>query len=194
MRSTAPGEKDVLSGVRTIATDMARGRPERQRRRHLDRADFDRLSSAGFLRTGIPEEQGGLWRGVSGSVRHYCDLVYAISRGDPSVGLVASMHPTVLVYGMVNDTAPKAFADSWTRQRDWCFQTAQDGHWWGTITSEPGSGGDIMKTMAVVEPNGGGGLQLTGDKHFGSGSGITSYMITTAKLQAKQCRPRVLSV
>lgn len=181
MPATALMEDDLLAGVRAIAADMARERPERQRRRHLERPDFERLASAGYLLTGVPAVQGGLWRGVRASVHQYCDLVYAIARGDPSVALVASMHPAVLVYWMANDAAPEPFADAWRAQRDWCFQTARDGNWWGTITSEPGSGGDIMKTRAVAEPDGASGFRLTGDKHFGSGSGITSYMITTAK-------------
>lgn len=91
------------------------------------------------------------------------------------------MHPAVLVSWMANATAPDPFTQAWTRQRDWCFQTAREGHWWGTVTSEPGSGGDIMKTRAVAESDDAGGYRLTGDKHFASGSGITSYMITTAK-------------
>ncbi|HQT53203.1 MAG TPA: acyl-CoA dehydrogenase family protein [Phenylobacterium sp.] len=181
MGGTIVADADLLANVRAIAADMASERMERQRRRHLERSDFERLADAGYLLTGIPADQGGLWRGVRASVRQYSELIYTIARGDPSVALVASMHPVVLVYWLANDAAPDPYAKAWTEQRDQCFQTARDRHWWGTITSEPGSGGDIMKTRTVAEPDGAGGYRLTGDKHFGSGSGVTSYMITTAK-------------
>jgi alkylation response protein AidB-like acyl-CoA dehydrogenase len=58
------------------------------------------------------------------------------------------------------------------------------GAWWGTITSEPGSGGDIGKTKAVAATDGR-SWRLSGEKHFGSGSGITSFMITTARPKAE---------
>lgn len=180
-RLSATFETDILRQLQGIAEDWKTQRADRQRRRSLDRADFDRLASAGFLQTGIPVEQGGLWEGPQKSVRLYSNLIYAIARGDPSVALVASMHPAVLVSWMANAVPPEPYAQAWAEQRDWCFQTARDGNWWGTVTSEPGSGGDIMKTRTVAEPDHVGGFRLTGDKHFGSGSGITSYMITTAK-------------
>lgn len=60
------------------------------------------------------------------------------------------------------------------------------GQRWGTITSEPGSGGDIMQTRTVAKPVSGTGefpgdrYELVGFKHFGSGMGITDWMMTTA--------------
>ena len=180
--SQATAESNILDQLQSIADDWRTQRADRQRRRSLDRADFDRLAWVGFLLTGVPVEQGGLWEGPQKSVRLYSNFIYAIARGDPSVALVASMHPAVLVSWIANAAAPEPYAQAWSEQRDWCFQTARDGNWWGTVTSEPGSGGDIMKTRAVAEGDDAAGIyRLTGDKHFGSGSGITSYMITTAK-------------
>lgn len=179
--ASVTAETNLERQLRAIATEWAAQRSERQGRRYLDRADFDRLFKAGFLRTGVPVDQGGLWDGSQRSVRRYADLIYTIARGDPSVALVASMHPVVLATWMDSFAAPEPYAQAWAEQREWCFQTALNGSWWGTVTSEPGSGGDIMKTRAVAETDGLGGFRLSGDKHFGSGSGVTDYMITTAK-------------
>jgi alkylation response protein AidB-like acyl-CoA dehydrogenase len=58
---------------------------------------------------------------------------------------------------------------------------AGPGAWWGTITSEPGTGGDLTRTAATARRTAAGDRYLvTGQKQFGSGSGIASYMITGA--------------
>ena len=44
----------VHANVREIAASFAAQRGERQQRRALDRADFERLAQAGFLLTGVP--------------------------------------------------------------------------------------------------------------------------------------------
>ena len=177
---SAPSDAAVLARLREIAADMKPQLSERQRRRSLDPADFARLAEAGFLLTGVPAEQGGLWRGIRQSVRPYCEMVYSIATGDPSVALVAAMHPAVLCGWLAIEEAPGALTGAWRAQRDFCFRSAKEGALWGTLTSEPGSGGDILKTKCRAEPDGRGGFLLTGDKHFGSGSGISSLMVTTA--------------
>jgi alkylation response protein AidB-like acyl-CoA dehydrogenase len=67
--------------------------------------------------------------------------------------------------------------------------TADPSDQWGTITSEPGSGGDILRTRATARAADGADrtdslpgrpYRVTGDKHFGSGSGVTAFMITIA--------------
>jgi len=53
--------------------------------------------------------------------------------------------------------------------------------WWGTIISEPGSGGDVTQTRSEAEPyNPPLEYRISGLKHFGSGSGMTSFMTTQA--------------
>jgi hypothetical protein len=51
----------VLANIRDLAVQFASERRERQQRRHLDSADFNRLCEAGFLLTGVPIEYGGIW-------------------------------------------------------------------------------------------------------------------------------------
>ncbi|MEX1252760.1 MAG: acyl-CoA dehydrogenase family protein [Dehalococcoidia bacterium] len=169
----------VLENVTRVSDEFAAARGERQKRRNLDPADFDRLREAGFLLTGVPVEQGGLWESVTRSTRSYCGILRALARGDSSVALVSSMHPAVLVFWLATPEAEAPFADAWKAQRAHVARTALDGAWWGTITSEPGSGGDLSKTKAIARPDGD-GYRVSGQKHFGSGSGISSYMITSA--------------
>ena len=59
----------------------------------------------------------------------------------------------------------------------------------GTVTSEPGSGGDIAKTRSTAVLDGD-TWRVSGDKHFGSGTGIADRMITTAVPEGED-RPTV---
>ena len=164
----------VQRNLAAIADGFAKDRRARQQRRNLDKADFDALADAGYLLTGVPASLGGLWVDLQTSTRPICEFLRTLAHGDPSVALVSAMHPAVIVYWLLQD-GPEV-----DEQKRWVAQTALDGHWWGTITSEPGSGGDIMRSRAIARKAAGGGYTLSGQKHFGSGSGITSFMVTMA--------------
>ena len=175
---------DLDEGITEIATEWRSDRGERQARRHLDPADFERLAAAGFLHVAVPEAMGGLWRNVAESTRPTCEALRTLAAADPSVALVSSMHPAVIGFWLAQADQP---GEAWQAQIDAVCATAADGCQWGTITSEPGSGGDILrtKTQAALDDGAtsavpGQTYRLSGDKHFGSGSGVTSFMITTA--------------
>jgi alkylation response protein AidB-like acyl-CoA dehydrogenase len=171
----------VLDEVGRIAARFAADRPERQRRRQLDSVDFDDLARAGFLLTGVGTHQGGLFESVRVSTRPTAEILRTLARGDPSVALVCSMHPAVLSFWLAPDDVPEPHRAGWAEQRDSITAMAADGAWFGTITSEPGSGGDIANTKATARPQDDGTWLLSGQKHFGSGSGVTSFMLTTAR-------------
>ncbi len=172
-----------LARTRAFAAHLAAQRPERQRRRALDLADYERLREIGFHKACIPVAYGGLCQGPRHSVRVLAEAYRMLAGGDPSLALAASMHPAVLCFWRDADVqAGEPGADDWEAQRQEVFASALSGDWWGTITSEPGSGGDIGKTRAAARRDTAapGGWRITGEKHFGSGSGATSHMITTA--------------
>jgi alkylation response protein AidB-like acyl-CoA dehydrogenase len=109
------------------------------------------------------------------------DVLNALARGDASVALVASMHPSVLSFLHATPDVPAEHQAAWEEQRARVAQLALDGSWFGTITSEPGSGGDVARTVASAEATDDGGWRIAGKKHFGSGSGVTSFMLTSAR-------------
>ncbi len=178
-----PTTDSLREGVQSIAVAWKAQRGERQARRHLERADFDALRDVGFLLAVVPEDMGGLWRDTASSARTVCDVVRLLATGDPAVALVSAMHPSVVGYWLLN---PDPSQPAWEAQRRAVFAGAAAGEQWGTITSEPGSGGDIARTKATATPSDdspflvGRAYAVTGDKHFGSGSGITDRMVTTA--------------
>ncbi len=162
---------------------FAADRPDRQRRTELDPVDFDDLARAGFLLTGVGVRDRGLFDTVPSSTRPIAEILRTLARGDPSVALVCSMHPAVLSFwqALGADDVPDPHRDAWLDQRAALTASAIDGAWFGTITSEPGSGGDVAQTKATARPGPDGTWLLSGQKHFGSGSGITSFMLTTAR-------------
>jgi alkylation response protein AidB-like acyl-CoA dehydrogenase len=176
----------VLEEVRAIGERFAADRHERQRRDSLVPEEFDELAAAGFLLTGVPSADGGLFESVAGSTRAVGGILNALARGDASVALVASMHPAVLSFWHASPEAPAPHRDAWSEQRAYVSEMAAEGSWFGTITSEPGSGGDVGRTAAAAEAGQDGGWRISGKKHFGSGSGVTSFMLTSARAAGEE--------
>ena len=172
---------EVFVNIRDVSAQFALEREVRQRRRELAAADFEQLREAGFLLTGAPMEEGGIWESVQHSARPICDMLRVLAHGDASVALVCAMHPAVLNFWMATPQAPAPFKEAWEEQRRAIFRTVRDGAWWGTVASEPGASGDISRSKATARRRSSDGCyRLSGDKNFGSGSGITSFMITVA--------------
>ncbi len=174
---------DVADAVDAIGQKWVTDRTERQARRHLDPDDFGQLRDTGLLTLIAPVDTGGLWEGTAQSMRPLCEIYRRLASADPSVALVSTMHPAVIAFWLAS---PAADQPDWEEQRRAVFASAVAGQQWGTITSEPGSGGDISRTRAVATPADaeavlpGRAYAVTGDKHFGSGMGVTDRMITTA--------------
>jgi alkylation response protein AidB-like acyl-CoA dehydrogenase len=177
------GMEQIARGVDEIGRSWRAERSERMARRHLESVDFAQLREAGLLGAIVPREHGGAWVSTDESARALGAIYRALAGAEPSVALVSVMHPSVLCYWL---QPPDPGDGAWTEQRNAVFASAVGGAQWATITSEPGSGGDIARTRAVAEPADvstalpGHTYRVSGDKHFGSGSGIADHMVTTA--------------
>jgi alkylation response protein AidB-like acyl-CoA dehydrogenase len=180
------GYDSVLTAVARIAERFAADRKQRQKRRELDPAEFAALAETGYLLTGVPVEHGGLFVDVRTSSRPTAEILRTLARGDSSVALVSSMHPAVLGFWLATPTADEPYTQAWAAQRAELAALASDGAWFGTITSEPGSGGDVSQTRATARLGDGGLWHVTGQKHFGSGSGVTSFMLTAARPEGEE--------
>lgn len=165
---------------RAIADQFRSERSKRLGKSEINPADFQTLADAGYLALSVPAEVGGSWQGLTQTGPRLAETVRELARGDASVALVAAMHPAVLAFwhAGTNDNPLSEL----TAQARTHFASALEGHWWGTLMSEPGSGGDIgkTKTVATIDADTSTAF-LSGEKHFGSGSGQTSYMVTTAR-------------
>lgn len=169
----------IRSNLASIAAEFASRRSERQTRRSLDRADFERLRSAGFLELAIPDSMGGCWAGVRESAPAICESLRVLAAGDSSVALVCAMHPAMLSLWLATTSTEDACSSAWEQQRNAVFETARQGAFWGTVTSEAGTGGDLNLTRSTAKPAPD-GYRLSGSKHFATGLGVASFMVTTA--------------
>jgi len=180
---TAIDAQSILNNVGEIACEFASQRSERQRRRGLKKEDFDRLRESGYPLVAVPTEFGGIWKGDRVGTRTVCEILKTLAKGDSSIALVSAMHPAVIGsagWSTISDV-PAPYSKAWEKQRDWVFETAHDGHFWGTVMSEPGSGGDNTQSTSEAKlADDGVHYQINGHKHFGSGSGMTSFMVTHA--------------
>lgn len=168
--------EQICAAIADLADDWRAQRVDRQLRRHLDPADFDALRGCGFPLLAVPVDAGGTWVDAATSTRAIAQALRGLAGGDPSVALVSAMHPAVLAYWLAT---PDDGETAWAEQRAAVFASAAGGHQWATVTSEPGSGGDIAKTRSTAVRDGD-VWRVSGDKHFGSGTGIADRMITTA--------------
>jgi alkylation response protein AidB-like acyl-CoA dehydrogenase len=176
----APTFDDVRLQAQDIAARWAAQRGERQHRTSLYPEDFAELQRAGVHLTAVPAELGGLWAGVVRSTRSISKIFRTLAKGDPSVALVTVMHPAVLQPVLAIREAQEPYASAWEAERRWIFETILGGAWWGTIGSEPGKNSDRERVSATARLDPDGRYRLSGRKHFATGSGIASYMVTSA--------------
>ena len=171
----------ILEAAPKLAREWAAQRDDRQQRTQGDPADYQQLSELGVPMMAVPVEFGGTWESQAQSARPICTMLRTLAAGDPSITLASAMHHLVLSSWRV-PAAPEPWSQEWTKQRREVFKTVLDGGWWGTIISEPGSGGDTSLSRSQCVPEAPGSLKyrMTGEKHFGSGSGLTSFMTTRA--------------
>lgn len=181
---------DVVDDVVALAATWRPDRAERLHRTQLDPADVAAVVATGYPALIVPRSHGGLGDGLA-TVPRLAAALAAIARVDPSLALVLSMHPAVLAYWVGAPEAPEPHAAAWAEQRARFFDLALGGHLWGTVTSEPGSGGDILRTRTEATPDGGAPCthRLYGQKHFGSGFGVLPFMMTTALVPDDEGRP-----
>lgn len=176
----------VQKNIEELAREFRREWKGRQRRQKLETRDFDDLRSAGFHLTGVPISHGGVWTELPEATRSICHMLRTLASSDSSLSLVSSMHPSMMgVWTALPVVAPE-FQALWSKQRDNVFDSAVKGLWWGTVTSEPGTNGDLMLTKSMASPTDHQMKYLiNGTKHFGSGSGLARRMVTTAVPQGE---------
>lgn len=175
--------------IDALATTWLPQRPERMARRALDPADFAAMADAGMGLVGVHKDFGGLWDPAAQPERVIAGLLRKLATVDPSLALVTAMHPTVLLNWIndTDDTTQDLPPPGWADQRAFVFEQVRGGAWFGTISSEPGTGGDFLATRAKALPKvNSSGWEITGDKYMGSGSGVTSFMMTTARREGAE--------
>ena len=157
----------ILEQAPVVAAEWAEGLADRQQRTKGDPADYARLAEIGVPLMAVPTDLGGTWESIEQSARPICSMLRKLATGDPSITLASAMHHLVLASWRL-PTVPEPYTAGWVKQRNEVFDSVHSGCWWGTIVSEPGSGGDTARTSSVCEPDGVGdfGYRISGQKAF----------------------------
>src|SRR5262245_17590440 len=103
----------VRRNIEAVASRWSAETATRLRRCALDPADFATLKDAGLTLTGVPNEMDGVWHSAERSTRPTGAIFRTLARVDPSVALVATMHPTVLAVWLEQPVEPPKDPAAW---------------------------------------------------------------------------------
>ncbi|WP_434769194.1 acyl-CoA dehydrogenase family protein [Curtobacterium flaccumfaciens] len=119
--------------------------------------DLDELRAAGYLRIGVPVEQGGAGLGLRGTAR----VQRALAQAAPATALGLGMHQVWVQAARAVRARGKSFLQAVTDH-------AADDHLLAFGVSEPGNDAVLFDSSTTAEPDGDGGYRFTGTKVFTS--------------------------
>ncbi|WP_242088085.1 acyl-CoA dehydrogenase family protein [Curtobacterium sp. DN_7.5] len=115
--------------------------------------DLDELRAAGYLRIGVPAEQGGLDLGL----RDTAAVQRTLARSAPATALGLGMHQVWVQAARSVRARGGAFLQAVTDH-------AADDHLLAFGVSEPGNDAVLFDSLTTAEPDGDGGYRFTGTK------------------------------
>jgi alkylation response protein AidB-like acyl-CoA dehydrogenase len=119
--------------------------------------DLDELRDAGYLRIGVPVEQGGAALGLRDTAR----VQRALAQAAPATALGLGMHQVWVQAARAVRARGESFLQAVTDH-------AADDHLLAFGVSEPGNDAVLFDSSTTAEPDGDGGYRFTGTKVFTS--------------------------
>ncbi|WIB31372.1 acyl-CoA dehydrogenase family protein [Curtobacterium sp. MCSS17_005] len=119
--------------------------------------DLDELRAAGYLRIGVPVEQGGAGLGLRATAR----VQRALAQAAPATALGLGMHQVWVQAARAVRARGESFLQAVTDH-------AADDHLLAFGVSEPGNDAVLFDSSTTAEPDGDGGYRFTGTKVFTS--------------------------
>ena len=119
--------------------------------------DLDELRAAGYLRIGVPVEQGGAGLGL----RATADVQRALAQAAPATALGLGMHQVWVQAARAVRARGESFLQAVTDH-------AADDQLLAFGVSEPGNDAVLFDSSTTAEPDGDGGYRFTGTKVFTS--------------------------
>ncbi|UXZ56284.1 acyl-CoA dehydrogenase family protein [Curtobacterium sp. Arg-1] len=119
--------------------------------------DLDELRAAGYLRIGVPVEQGGAGLGL----RATAGVQRALAQAAPATALGLGMHQVWVQAARAVRARGESFLQAVTDH-------AADDHLLAFGVSEPGNDAVLFDSSTTAEPDGDGGYRFTGTKMFTS--------------------------
>ncbi|PZE61288.1 acyl-CoA dehydrogenase family protein [Curtobacterium sp. MCLR17_044] len=119
--------------------------------------DLDELRAAGYLRIGVPVDQGGAGLGLRATAR----VQRALAQAAPATALGLGMHQVWVQAARAVRARGESFLQA-------VIDHAADDHLLAFGVSEPGNDAVLFDSSTTAEPDGDGGYRFTGTKVFTS--------------------------
>lgn len=162
--------------VRTLAPRLAEREPELDNRGLFAAENIEDLRRSGLLLLNVPVSHGGLGADLSETV----ETLRLIAHSSPSTALMLAMHTSTLAHYLLPDSlVPAGLRDGFQDQRTWAFKEVLEGKIFAVANSEPGAGGDLQNSKALV--SGSSHRVLTGTKSFSSFGTHAHYFMAAAR-------------
>jgi len=131
----------------------------------LDPGTLEALRASGLLGATLPADLGG--PGLT--LLDYVSLISDLARIAPSAALLAVMpNGTIAVTRVPERLVPEGERAAFRRRREAMAAHVLAGRIYGVANTEPGTGGDMLKTKTVAVRGADGTVRLTGFKSFAS--------------------------
>lgn len=162
--------------VQRLAPRLAEREPDLDARGIFAAENIDDLRLSGLMLLNVPDSHGGLGSDLSETV----ETLRLIAQSSPSTALMLAMHTSTLAHYLIADSlVPAGLRDGFQQQRAWAFKQAREGKIFAVANSEPGAGGDLQNSKALVR--GESSPVLTGTKSFSSFGLNANYFMAAAR-------------
>ena len=162
--------------VRRLAPRLLEREPELDARGIFAADNIDDLRLSGLLLLNVPVSHGGLGADLSETT----ETLRLLAQSSPATALMLAMHTSTLAHYLVGDAlVPAGLRDGFQHQRAWAFKEVRQGKIFAVANSEPGAGGDLKNSKALVHGNS--SRVLTGTKSFASFGANAHYFMAAAR-------------
>ena len=158
--SSADGSRDLVSIAKSLAAEFAATAVERERSRRLPTAQIQRMKQLDLINLLIP----AAWGGGGGNLVDAANVVFELSKGDASIGMLLAFHYKHMLVPMFLD---------YEKNGESILRKSALGNWfWSNITGT----WDLTAT-----PLDGGAFRIAGTKRMCTGVQVSDIVAISAR-------------
>lgn len=180
--SLAARVPERAGGLGELAARFAARESAHDREGVYAQQNVEELRRAGLLTLTVPATAGGMGARLAETL----ETLRTLAAGAPSTALMLAMHTSILAnYLLPAQAIPESERAYFNRQKAWAWNEALAGKIFAVANSEPGAGGDVHRSRAVVRPIGPDRWVMDGVKSFVSFGTHADYFMATGRVDSK---------